>query len=120
MLAAIYKLFRRVDKRPDQAVLIHLSDGSLARFEDVIGAIAELEDELSEALGSTGDCDGHDIGTGKADATIYLYGPNGEDIYEKVRVVLENNRLSENCRVVIRRGGPGAAEREVQLQRYRA
>ena len=98
-----------------EAVLIFLDgqglDDAVYRTYDV----CTLEDLLSEQIesGGVGELDGHE--TGPEETTIYLYGPNAEELYSRVHPVLTSYPLCQNSRVIIRRGGPGSDQREILL-----
>lgn len=44
-----------------------------------------------------------------------MYGPDSEKLFKAVEPVLRAYPLCKGARVVIRRGGPGAPERQVEL-----
>jgi hypothetical protein len=76
-----------------------------------------LSERLEEALEhqALGDYDGHE--TGPTETTLFMYGPDAERLYAGVEGVLREYPLCQNARVVIRRGGLDAPEREVRLPR---
>lgn len=48
-------------------------------------------------------------------ATLFQYGPDAERLFTAIEGTLRAHPLCQVARVVIRRGGPGAEEREVRL-----
>ncbi|WP_445503864.1 hypothetical protein [Microvirga sp. G4-2] len=116
-------LSRLLGKRPsapetvsdEQAILIHLDGASLP--DEVYAAydLAMLEDRLTEALGSLGTYDGHESGPGVT--TVYLYGPDAEAMFRTIEPVLTDYPLASGAGVIIRKGAPGAPEREVRIPR---
>jgi hypothetical protein len=74
-----------------------------------------LEDMLIERLATddTGVLDGSECSP--AGTTIFLYGADCEKLFASVEPVLKSYALCRNGRVMIRRGGPGSEQREIQL-----
>ena len=52
---------------------------------------------------------------GPTETTLFMYGPDAERLFAGVEATLRAYPLCRGARVVIRRGGPGAATREVRL-----
>ena len=77
--------------------------------------LATIEDRIVAALeGKTlGEFDGNEIGSGGT--TLYLYGPDAEQLFALIEPLLAAYPLCQNARVTIRKGGPGAPQREVLL-----
>ncbi len=75
------------DKKPvyDQAVILELTleDGQELGSEDEHTRVFVLEDSLNEELTEDEVMDGHDFGEGLA--TIYLYGPSADCLFEKIK-----------------------------------
>ena len=95
----------------DEAVVISLDTQGL---DDVVYRTHDLytlEDLLTKELESdgSGELDGHEISP--TQTTIYLYGPDAEEMFSKCRPVLASYPLCRNSRAVIRRGGPGSSQR---------
>jgi hypothetical protein len=97
----------------EQALLICLDGVSLpaAIYEEY--DVAGLEDQLEVALGSIGEVDGHEIGP--TEAIIYLYGRDAEAMFRAVEPVLRKHPLAQGSAVTIRKGSPGAPQREVHI-----
>lgn len=104
----------------EQAVIVYidadaLSDGIL-KLDDLYA----LEDQLEEAidLAGVGEFDGAEIGSAGPDvpaATICMYGPNAETLFQTVQFVLSDSALSTAARVYLRYGGPEAEGRFVSI-----
>ncbi len=114
------RLFQRTGKPAtargaEQAVLVYLDGSSLP--DDVYANcdVATLEDHIRAALAGTGlgEYDGNEFGPGET--TLYLYGPDAERLLTLIQPVLTGYPLGRNARVVIRKGGPGAPQRELRL-----
>ena len=97
----------------EEAVLIYL-DTEFTSYEELIS----LEDDLSDVTAASGfgSVDGHEIG--KAQATIYIYSTDADMIFVQVRPHLQVLQVNRNCKVLIRRGCPGAPDRTVDLDSF--
>ena len=98
-----------------QAVIVYL-DG-LRLPPDVYAKydLATIEDRLIEVIqrDHLGKFDGNKV----RDQTTILFmsGPDAERLYTGVERTLRNYPLCQRARVIIRKGGPGSAQREVLL-----
>jgi len=107
-----------IQTQHEEAVVITLDGQGL---DDVVYQtcdLSTLEDLLIEQIepNGVGDLDGHE--TGPTETTIYLYGPNAEELFSKVLPVLASYPLCQNGRAVVRRGGPGSSQREIVFPFY--
>ena len=102
-------------KGDEQTVLIYLDGSTLPDEVYQQHDLATIEDRLVAALANTGlgEFDGNEIGGGET--KLYLYGPDAERLFAHLEPILTAYPLCRNARVVIRRGRPGAPQREVQL-----
>ncbi len=57
--------------------------------------------------------DGHEFGP--TEVTLFMYGPDAERLFAGVEPTLRGYPLCTNAKVIIRRGAPGAPERELTL-----
>jgi hypothetical protein len=103
------------DEGREQAVLVHLRGTGPPEHVYQERDLATLEDKLVEAIepGALGEFDGNEVGIGGA--TLFMYGPDAERLFAGIEPVLRSYPLSRGAKVVIRYGGPGATQREVQL-----
>lgn len=99
----------------EQAVLIHLDGTNLSEEIYEQNDLSTIEDRLIAALAGkgVGEFDGNE--TGPSGTTLYLYGPDAERLFSLIEPVLLGYPLCRNARAVIRKGGPGAPQREVHL-----
>lgn len=95
---------------PDHAVLVYVK-----QLPDEDMALDEIEDPLIEAIeqAEVGEFDGNGIGPDGAE--LYMYGPDGEALWEIVEPVLRTAVLGPGSYAVIRFGEPGARQRRVDL-----
>jgi hypothetical protein len=87
--------------------------------EDSIEPLFDLEEELEDAIESAkaGEYDGHEIAVDLSDGTLYMYGPDADCLFAKVRSILAGALCLRNVRVVLRYGPPedGVRERTLTL-----
>jgi len=98
-----------------QAVLVYL-DG--LRLPPEIYAkydLATIEDRLIEVIqrGHLGKFDGNKVRN--QTTVLFMSGPDAERLYAGIERTLRNYPLCQRARVVIRKGAPGSAQREVLL-----
>jgi len=102
-------------REPQQAVLVHLDGTSLPDSVYQECDTATIEDRLIEVIerDGLGEFDGNE--TGPTETTLFMYGPDAGRLFVGIEQTLRAYPLCQGARVVIRRGGPGAEEREVRL-----
>jgi|SRR5688572_13333357 hypothetical protein len=85
---------------------------------DVAGLtrLAELEQNLSAAIGSseTGEYDGNEIGDGEV--ILYMYGPDADALLRAIEPILLGSALARGATVIRRYGPPEDGVREVVSQ----
>ena len=117
-------IFRRIfAKKPEethsgesqQAVLVHLDGAGLPDHVYQEYDLATIEDRLIDVIeqGGLGEFDGNEIGP--ATTTLFMYGQDAERLFTAIEQTLHGYPLCQGARVEIRRGGPGAPQREVRL-----
>lgn len=100
---------------PEQAVIIYLDAQGLPDEVYAECDLLTLEEKLEAALefGNLGTVDGNEIGP--SEVTVFLYGADAEAIARGIAPVLREYPLCKGARVVVRRGAPGAEQREFQV-----
>ena len=82
-----------------------------------LSQLEALEDELIAAIEAAhvGDFDGNDVAADGSEATLYMYGPDADKLFEAVRTVLERNNLTQGALATKRYGSArnGAPEARV-------
>jgi hypothetical protein len=101
----------------EECVLVHLDCSSLPDEVYRQCDVMTLSDRLSEILerSGLGESDGDEYRP--AETTLFMYGPDAERLFEGIEAALKAYPLCQNARVVVRRGSPGAPEREIRLPR---
>jgi len=103
------------EKKPaEQALLIHFDSQSLTEEEFLSEDFTRLEEQLAVAVSPIGEFDGHGYGA-RDELVIYLYGPDAEALFRAVEPHLKAHPLARGAVAIIRKGPPGAPEREVRL-----
>lgn len=99
----------------EQAVLVHLDGTGLPDHIYQECDLVTIEDKLIEVLERErlGEFDGDEVGPGQT--TLFMYGPDAERLFDGIEETLRGYPLCQGARVEIRRGGPGAPQRELRL-----
>ena len=98
-----------------QSVLVYLSGTKLPSEVYEKFDLATLEDQLSAAIAARalGEFDGNEVGPGET--KLYMYGPDAEQLFAGIEPILRGYPLCKGAKIVIRKGGPGAGQREIVL-----
>ena len=99
---------------PEQhAVIVHLQ--VFVPPSEVGDALTKLEDQLKAAVegAGVGEFDGNEVG--QTDIVLFMYGADGERMFEAVEPILRASPLCKGARVQVRPGGPDTPTREVRL-----
>ena len=98
-----------------QAVIVYLEGANLPDHIYQEYDLSTIEDKLIEVLEryGLGEFDGNEIGP--AEAILFMYGPDAERLFVGIEQTLRDYPLCQGARVEIRRGGPGAPQREIRL-----
>ena len=105
---------KRKPTTPQHAVIVYL-DRATVRAEAEQNDLSSIETELQGIIDAQGlgEYDGNEIGDGGA--VLFMYGPDGERLFQGVEAALRAYPLCKKARVLIRPGPPGTAPREVRL-----
>lgn len=107
-------LFGRKKSKIEHAVLVEFSYGQID-----LQPIFQLEERLEQAISSpmVGEYDGNEVATDGSDATLYMYGPDGDKLFNVVKPILESTDFMKGATVIIRYGPPksGVSELRVKL-----
>lgn len=103
------------DVGAEQAVLVYLDGVGLPNEVYAEYDLATLEDRLEAIVrdAALGEYDGHEFGP--TDVTLFFYGTDAERLRAGIEPVLSAYPLCRGARVVVRYGGPGAAQREFRV-----
>jgi hypothetical protein len=87
----------------EHAVIVHLRYGMTD-----LAPLHELEDRLVSAINNAGvgEFDGHEVAVDGSDALLYMYGPNGDQLFAIVSPILKSSDYTKDAEVKIRYGSP--------------
>jgi hypothetical protein len=96
----------------EQAVIIDFTYGSRD-----LSKLFELEDRLVSAISDAGvgEYDVNQVSTDGSDATLYMYGPDADRLFEVVRPILEATSFMRGAKARKRYGPPKDGIRETQI-----
>lgn len=99
-------------KNPEHAVIIHFNYGSTD-----LQPLHQLEDQLIDAIAqaAVGEYDGHEIAVDGRDGNLYMYGPDGDQLYQTIQPTLTATPFMPGATVIIRYGPP---QSDVQEKRF--
>ena len=96
-----------------QAVLIYLDGTGLSDEIYAECDVSTLEDQIIAAVAGVGEYDGNEFR--ETETVLFVYGADAEAAFAALEPTLRSYPLCRNARVEIRKGGPGAAQRELRL-----
>ena len=87
----------------EHAVIVKFEYGSTD-----LSSLFELEDQLEALLdgGEVGEYDGHELAVDGSDGLLYLYGPDADELYAKIRPILATADCIANAVATLRYGPP--------------
>jgi len=99
---------------PEHAVIVHFDYGTTD-----LQPVFDLEDRLESVIdtASVGEFDGNEMAVDGSDGYLYMYGPDGDELFEAVQPILENTPFMSGARVLVRYGPPedGVRDRIVTI-----
>jgi hypothetical protein len=101
----------------DQAVIVELNMAGAPAAGFSPEDLSPLEDDLAAVLQESelGEFDGNEIAVDGTSATLYMYGPDADRLFERVEPTLRGSPLCRGAEVLIRKGGIDAPSREILL-----
>ncbi len=108
-------MFTGCKREPQQAVIVYLDRVGLPKNVYQQYDLATIEHKLTQVIkrDSLGEFDGNEIGP--TETVLFMYGPSAERLFTGIEQTLRAYPLCKGARVVLRRGGPGAEQREIKL-----
>jgi hypothetical protein len=95
---------------PEHAVIVHLRYGKTD-----LAPLHELEDRLETAINNAGvgEFDGDEVAVDGSDALLYMYGPNGDQLFAVINPILRSSEYTKDAEVKIRYGSPQSKAKEI-------
>jgi hypothetical protein len=106
---------RPAEPQPEQAVLVHLDNASLAEHTTDDLDVATLEGRLLDVISRSqlGELDVRQIDDNET--VLFMSGTDAEHLFRGIEGTLRDCPLCNGARVVIRRGAENAPQRELRL-----
>jgi hypothetical protein len=97
--------------REEHAIVVHYKYN-----KKTLDPLQKLETQLSQIIeeNSLGEYDGHEIAK-DTNGFIYMYGSNAEHLFKAVKPVLDQTDFMKGAVALLRFGGPGASDIEVEV-----
>ncbi len=97
---------------PEHAVIVKFLYG----FEN-LDPLDELDEELRDLLAdtATGEYDGYDISADSSDGTLYMYGPDAQQLFATVKPTLEKTAFLKGAVATLRLGPPQEGVKELKV-----
>jgi hypothetical protein len=92
-----------VNKKNDEhAVIIYFM-----YYKEELDELFELDKKLDKAITEqgVGRYDWHEINMDMSDGTLYMYGPNAENLFKAVKPILQQTDFTKRALAVLRFGG---------------
>lgn len=113
---------RKEDKRQgsfvyDQAVIISIPQASEIGDERTYEQISKFEEKVADLLPENAGVDGHEFGD--SEVTIYIYGPDADVIYDRIKSELSAYFGGSGARVTLQYGqpdNPDTREKSINIQ----
>lgn len=112
IMGILEDLFNKDRKDLKQAVFVNFSYGI-----ESLDPLHNLEKKLTKIIdeSETGEYDGHEIAVDSSDGCLYMYGPNAELLFKKVRPILQQTSFMKEAVVTLRFGSSGDDVPEIDV-----
>lgn len=102
---------------PEHAVIVHFRY-FLTKGEVDLQPLYKLEDRLENAISSAGvgDYDGNEVAEDGSDGFLYMYGPDGNKLFETVKPILKSTKFTKDASVTIRFGPSEDDVKEITIK----
>ena len=97
--------------REEHAIVVHFKYS-----KKTLDPLHQLETQLTQIIeqNALGEYDGHEIAK-DTNGFIYMYGNNAEHLFKAVKPVLDQTDFMKGAIALLRFGGPGASDIEVEV-----
>ena len=111
----LHKLLGKTPKKEivEHAVIIHFQYGK-GKMDDLY----KLRDKIEQQINSKGlgEYDGHEIATDLSDGFFYMYGPNAEQLFAGIKLILEETDFMKGAKAKLRFGPPEDGVKEITIE----
>ena len=102
-----------LNQEPEHAVIIYFDYG-IEELEPIHQLGDELEIIISE--NNVGEYDGHEIAMDYSDGSLYMYGPNAENLYKSIKSTLEETEFLKGAVAKLRFGPSEDGVKEIEVK----
>lgn len=87
-------------------------------LKEELDELHDLDNKLDTVIKEkgVGRYDWHEINLDMTDGTLYMYGPNAEELFEAVRPTLEQTAFTKGAWAVLRFGGARSDVKQIEIQ----
>ncbi len=109
------KLLNKImsDNLNTQSVIIYFNYG-LEEMDSIYNLENELEKIITE--NNVGEFDGHEIAMDNTDGSLYMYGPNAENLFKAIKPILEKTNFMKGAMAHLRFGPPVEGVPEIDFE----
>lgn len=95
------------------SVLVHFM-----YYKEELDELHELDEKLDNAINQkgVGQYDWHEINMDMSDGTLFMYGPNAEELFKVVKPILEQTDFTRGAWAVLRFGALDSDASEIEIQ----
>jgi hypothetical protein len=105
----------QADKRlgTEHAVIIHFT-----YYKEDLDPLHNLDRKLEKVIEekNVGKYDGHEINIDLSDGSLYMYGPNAENLFKAVKQTLEETDFMKGSLATLRFGPAGSNASEIEIE----
>ena len=100
-------------KQPEQAVIVHFQYGRTD-----LQPLSEIEARLEAAIknAGVGEFDGDEIAEDGSDGSLYMYGPDADNLFAIVQPILNSSDFMQGAFVTVRYGPPQVSTKEFKVK----
>ncbi|MGM0579984.1 MAG: hypothetical protein ACQETL_04855 [Bacteroidota bacterium] len=95
------------------SVLVHFM-----YYKEELDELHELDDKLDKVINENGvgQYDWHEINMDMSDGTLFMHGPNAEELFKTIKPILEETDFTQGAWAVLRFGGLETDASEIEFQ----
>jgi len=100
-------------KNEDHSVIVYFT-----YFKDELDPLHELGEKLEKVITEkgVGRYDGHEIAMDDTDGSLYMYGPNAEELFKAIKPILESTDFTRGATAKLRFGRLESQANEIDIE----